>query len=120
MPLVYRIEHAQSKEGPYRFFSKNPKIDSMLWKHNECVNHPSPDVDFKYNIFHNELYCGLTDEESLKKWFKGFRTSLNRLGFIMAIYKVPANKKAFYKGKTSNQVLFWRAKSKLLETKKIP
>ena len=117
MPKVYRVEHPRDGQGPYR---SSYYLHKMHGKHCDLKSHPTPMEDFPLNFdFHNELYCGFKNIESLKKWFYGFRSPLNKAEFKMVVYDVP--EEHFHVGKNkTGQVLFYKIKSEQVSVGKIP
>lgn len=110
MPLVYRIEDVKSGRGPYR--SEFDDFHYMTTSHNKSKYHYCPHVD-------NWMFFGFKNIESLKVWFKGYRSRLNKHGFCLTVYEV----KEYYipdMDTVSGQVYFEKSKASLKYKTKIP
>ncbi|HDY89156.1 MAG TPA: hypothetical protein ENH82_13705 [bacterium] len=74
MPTVFRIEHPETKRGPYmNAWGRDDAVEQMVDRHNlECVVHPGPHNDngIERHI-ENEEFCGFSGLWQLCKWFSG-------------------------------------------------
>jgi hypothetical protein len=87
---VYRIEHAETREGPY---GGSPISYALANDHAE-ESHPSPAEDrIVYHVWDvpREWYCALTTREGLLEWFEGWTDRLHENGFVLARYLVDAD-----------------------------
>lgn len=87
MLTIYRVEHIETKEGPYRI---NDDWSWMVENHSEDSGRPSPWTD-ELNGITAEEYCGFLYLNDLHTWFTGqeLKNLANR-GFGVREYEVPA------------------------------
>lgn len=121
--LVYRIEHKKDGIGPYRSYEGGGFVRRMKDEHNDSVYHKSPGCEFntigKSFFMEDDMYCGFSSIKHLKIWFKGFRAAMRKNNYVLKIYNVPSLN-VVKVGNETGQVIFYKDKSKLVETKEIP
>lgn len=81
--LIFRVEHAIKKIGPYRL--------GLLQNFKELYNsnkYPNP-YDEGLNFFQNKHICGFSSIKQHKKWFnKDYRKLLHQMAMVLNIYSV--------------------------------
>lgn len=90
---LYRIEHYESHNGPYRHHTLAGNIQphaliKMCDIHSDD-SHPSMRDEFQHIIperMIKDYYCGFTSAEKCAEWFKGFLKTLRGFEFIIAVY----------------------------------
>lgn len=115
--LIYRVE--KNGIGPYNTY--HPDLTEMKIQHNKAENRPGIKIDTDYDINEENVKhyrCAFHDIESLKNWFKGYRMMLNRAGFVMNVYDVPA--KYVRVANSTMQLAFYYDFAKLVKTSKVP
>lgn len=107
MPIIYRIEHISTKDGPYHGGGWQWQTVEHTWENGR----PGPANDgIKYGM-HKHEYCGFRSITHLRRWFtKRERYNLSKDGFILAIYDAPEVRHG------NKQSVFTRSKATLLET----
>ena len=90
---VYRVEHRHTAEGPYNF---SRSADDRLWDMGIELSdraHPSPELDgkFPWRELRDEHIFGFKRPEQAAKWFRGWTDLLVELGYVLAVYRVPAH-----------------------------
>jgi hypothetical protein len=111
--IVYRVEHAGYREGPY-----NPEWapevhkggDSMSWAHTGRTNTPGPRRDMGEADFFrlsSRHFFGFKTREALDRWFCGWKRVLHAAGYLIAAYEVPEEHVIFGK----RQLAFVRHKA---------
>lgn len=87
--LVYRVEHTETKSGPYqRSFSYN--TDNMEFNQNcNYKDHPMPGSDGIFELKPEHLF-GFVSLDQLFKWFhfEDDYWDFNRKGFGISVYEV--------------------------------
>lgn len=88
--VIYRIEHEKYKTGPYRSWEFSEELDTSEWminNHDSSKLRPTPyDEGLERYDCHSFGFKNMTQ---LKRWFtKRERENLDRLGFIIAVYKI--------------------------------
>lgn len=99
---VYRVEHKETGEGPYRAWDNTQPELAMCYAHAE-LGHPPPTHDGIETMERTD-YCGFASREALDKWFHGWKTKLHKWGYHITVYDVPLELVKF--GRT--QVVFER------------
>lgn len=116
--LIYRVE--KNGIGPYNNYHSD--LRHMRIEHNkDSENRPSIKIDTDYDIHSDNIdfyKCGFHDVDSLKDWFKGYRRTLNRAGFVMSVYDVPA--KYVRLSNSLRQLAYQCNFAKLVKTSKVP
>lgn len=92
MKTVYRVEHKESRQGPYRYFPSGLLLNSagvsMTYSHNGCNSHPVLQRDGIWDCdISNTTRSGFDSVVSLRTWFKGWLRALYKNGFIIAVYR---------------------------------
>jgi hypothetical protein len=110
--LIYRVEHPETKCGPYNsgcITDMNDDdlnfLDEMIEEHsNDSKYHPVASYDFKKNPEQLEYdsLCACPTLDTLYEWFAGWLDDLFHVGF--KIYEIEVSK-AFI-GKSKRQVVF--------------
>jgi hypothetical protein len=89
MITVYRIEHPETREGPYqnaRNREVNHPIRKMRDDHNCCPNHPSGGLDILNGIsMKNDLFA-CPSLRILFRWFKGYLKPVIAEGYQIVAY----------------------------------
>ena len=85
--LVYRVEHREYGQGPYR------DHDYTHWHHSYSLDgHPDPERDFPTKAWRDKANkFGFSSLQQLRDWFTA--TELYRMreaGFHVVVYDVPA------------------------------
>lgn len=90
---LYRIEHYDSRIGPYRHHSNNnlkiPNVIFRMMSAHSNIDHPGMKDEFKHIMperMIKEYYCGFSNAEQCAEWFKDFLKPLRAYGFIIAVY----------------------------------
>ena len=84
---VYRVEHHESRMGPYAHDEYSDKLYKMARAHSNEETHPCPEQDG--DVFMQDQHrCGFKSEKQLKRWFKGYRAALRRCGFVQVCMEV--------------------------------
>lgn len=94
MTVVYRVEkhtpHWGINEylGPYRHYDTDFKLSSMIYRHSDANNHPTPSNEGWPR--YEDCRFGFTSLEQLYQWFnKDECDVLTDNGFEIGIYDVP-------------------------------
>lgn len=88
--IVYRVEHKETGEGPYRGLHN---IKAIYTAHNDDA-HPTiwEDVWDSREVMValidlGEALCGFRSLKDLRKWFKGFLRLLKKHDFVIRAYE---------------------------------
>lgn len=121
--LVYRVEHKETKKGPYTSMERIPykagrKIND--W-HNNDHNHPGPfagsgwrESDQEIPYFDaNKHRFGFDSLEQLNEWFEGWISLLKENGFQIVVFEVKDDK--VIKGKSGKQCVYEHNKATFVE-----
>jgi len=81
--FVYRVEHEQTKLGPY--YHETSSLSEMVQAHSD-VEHPGWRSDLI--LVDDNYYAGFSNPKKLISWFSGFFSDLKREGFHVVIYEV--------------------------------
>lgn len=96
---IYRIEHKDSKFGPYIHNTLSLLLNEMQKKH-KGRKYPTLRQDF--DNWSMDMFCAFETKKQLEKWFKGYLHILFCNKFRLVEYKV--NK--YYIGKSKKQIAF--------------
>lgn len=104
--LLYRVEHPESKLGPYVHGSRSNKISEMVYQHNDDPdNHPSPRNDigrFLREDGSDHERCAFTSRDQLVEWFGEWLPALAEDGFhcvkmqVNTAHVIVGSKQAIY------------------------
>jgi hypothetical protein len=84
-------------------------INALHDAHNNAA-HPSPLEDWPANrCMWTDYRCACPSRRALGAWFRGFKRSLKRYGFRVAIYEVPES--GIVHGKSGKQVFFSKSQA---------
>lgn len=119
---VYRIEHRESKWGPYLTDGSHNFLGEYSWavRDHQGPTHPCPyedvtqdSISLAHAASHLGRYAhGVTSQKLLREWFnQKERRTLERLGFDLVVLDVPVG--SYEKGR--RQVLFTRSAAVELE-----
>lgn len=122
MYKVYRVEHSESKQGPYTSINQD-----LCDRHNKyTTSHPTAgrlsiriqqhySKDFCLPCGFSDVLCGFDSMSNLGNWFRGFRGNLKSRGFIIAVYTLDP----IYTATDGRQVIFDRSKALLIEKRDV-
>ena len=84
---IFRIEHPESKSGPYKRKGKFSRRKKLIDSHSysELEYRPTPGKD---ELPWDGVRYGTKTLKSLRKWFKGWMQQFKDEGFVIAKYKV--------------------------------
>lgn len=101
--LIYRIEHKDHGEGPYKNGNFGKKLCNDHFNKN---SHPCFEEDGinQHPKFIGVQVAGFDSEKKMVAWFKGYGKRLKRNGYKIFIYKVDKSDVIF--GKSGRQLAF--------------
>ena len=85
----------------------------MLEHHSFCGTRPTMATDIRSIGREKEFsrwYCGFRNMEELNWWFRGYKTWLKSIGFVIRVYKADKIRR----GRSKRQIAFLRSNSDLL------
>lgn len=88
---VYRIEHPETHEGPYRHYAEGNGVRLALHRAHEDEAHPGPYEEGWDNILDDEIGLprfGFVTVQQMLVWFEGFFGRMAEEGFIVSTYEV--------------------------------
>ena len=94
MTLVYRVEHKEYAQGPYRDYDyRHWHGLYMALSHEGSIKHPPPEYDFATDAWQDPSNkFGFASLQQLYNWFNPAELRrLRKHGFIVRYYDVPAN-----------------------------
>ena len=121
--FVYRVEHKDTKEGPYSHCTNGRITCSKLyWRHNSyLVGNEKPGFEDErfHNLKNSDKYnCGCVTLEKLFTWFDNFVDYLHEMqDFYIVEYKISSKYVRF--GRTGKQCAFIRDKATVVSAKLI-
>lgn len=89
MLIIYRIQHKELDQGPYRGV-RNDAVYDMGMAHSDGYDHPTLWLDCKNQHKYNstDYFCGFSDYTKFLQWFDGWFTMLHENDYILAIYAI--------------------------------
>lgn len=113
MLIIYRIQHKDLDQGPYRGY-RTPALQKMGLVHSDGFDHPTLWYDCKYPHIYDstDYFCGFSQYSMLLQWFEGWFSILHENDYILVVYAVDEA----YSIEGSKQTAFIKERATLIST----